>query len=68
MVRIFSAVLLLLLLTCNFAFSQTYTFSGTNASVINLSGGATVSIPISGVPAGAILRQVILKFGDGSEL
>lgn len=46
---------------------QTYTFSGSNGStLLNLSSGATVNINVSGVPAGSVLRQVNLKFGDGT--
>lgn len=64
MIRIFSAGILLLL-SCNVLFGQLYTFTSSNA-ILNLSGGATVSFTVSGVPAGSILRQVNLKFGDGS--
>lgn len=49
-------------LSFNFAFGQSFTVT----SIINLTSGATINIPVTGVPTGHVLQQVNLKFGDGS--
>ena len=53
---------LLLSLNVNATFGQTFT----KTQLTNLSGGATIIIPVSGVPSGYVLQQVNLKFGDGT--
>lgn len=43
-------------------FGQTFQ----KTAIVNLSGGTTQTIPVSGVPSNYVLQQVNLKFGDGT--
>lgn len=58
--------LLYVCLFFNLTFAQTYSFNNTTASNFTSTAAQTKTITVAGVPSGAILRQVNLKFGDGA--
>ncbi|HRO76263.1 MAG TPA: hypothetical protein PLP27_08970, partial [Crocinitomicaceae bacterium] len=50
----------------NLTFSQTYSFNNNTPLNFTNATAQTATIAVSGVPAGKVLRQVNLKFGDGT--